>query len=526
MTVKNNFIKLPHVLTSLCFLFTPIAKALNQQPDVSNRPLDFTNNSTTQIAVEKKLYHSGGVVNEFELCPKTPFDTITPISSLNPAPQAGTPEMSITGVNKFIKKNNITSIDDLLNTFPDHYRTNFSLVEHTRATGQSNLEYPRIVLFGSDGRFLLNVGTKPDDPLYNKLDVAELNTQTGHWEFSVFDFTSKTPTLTRNDPSCNECHGSTNSRPVWGAFQQWTGVFGDSIIDGPRPEALDHTHAERMNRLIFSKSKTPRFNFLHWKKAAMHRGGFREIANHDFGPELLLSNIAMGSATSLGSFLRLTQKYPNQYKDMRKALLLAYYKKRTSANRYFVKVNHSKKMFNYTYQKKLEVTAQLAKYQSTKPETHEPTLDDMLTQLGLDPKEAFSLSTLHETEAPKTDWGMAAADLYDLLMLQILDDLRKSDPMVNKILTKAQPEYGVFECPDTASSIGDLVDFKMLHLFQLSGSARYQVNWVYYPKDLEDIYDQIFLPVSSELIDYLASTNANPDGEKSEKNTIQTAGAF
>ncbi|GLS24441.1 hypothetical protein GCM10007877_01520 [Marinibactrum halimedae] len=457
--------------------------------------------------VEQRLYHSGGVVNEKEMCPKTPFDTITPVANLNPPAPTGTPEMTISGVDDFIQQNNITTIDALLKTFPDHYRTNFSLVEHTRATGQSDLEHPRIVLFGSDGRFLLNIGTKPDDPLYNALDVAELNTTTGHWEFSVFDFSQEKPILTRNDPSCNECHGSQNSRPVWGSFQEWTGVFGDSFVDGPRPEALDDTHADKMNRIIFEKDDTPRMDFLLWEPVPLVRGGSRLIARHDFGPELLLSNIAMGSANALGSFLRLSQKQPENYRALRKALVLAYYKKRSEKNRYFVKVNHSKEIWNYSNLMKDKVRKTLSESQAGFNGYDELSLDNLLSSLQLETSEAFSLATLHSTETPNPNWNTTTSDLYDLLMLQVLDDLRSEDTNVDTILAKTKPGYGVFECPDTAATIADLVDFKMLHLFQLAGESRYDVNWVYYPKDVDDIYDQVFLPIAEELIPYLVESS-------------------
>ena len=464
-----------------------------------NKPAE--NKVADTNSIESKLYHSGGVPNERELCPKSPFDTITPVSSLNPPPAEGTPEMTIEGIFEFIQENNITTMEELLNTFPDHYRTYFSLVEHTRAAGQSNLEAPRIVLYGPDGRFMANVGTKTDDPLYNKLDVAELNTTTGRWEFSVFDFTTEKPSLIRNDESCIECHGDLNSRPSWGDFQEWTGVFGDSIIDGPRPEALDHTHAIKMNKIMSGKGGNPRFDFLLWKPQSMRRGGVRHIAHHDFGPELLISNIIFGSSASLGHYLRLSQKYPEKYKERRKELLLAYFKNRASTDRNFIRINQSKEALAYVSTMKQKITDSLEGYGYTKD-----SVDEILASLGLDTREAFSLDTQHQREAPQTDWNMGAGDLYDFLMLQVLDELRKEDPAIAEILAKTPLKRPIVSCPDTAGNVAELVDFKMLHLFQLAGESRYKVHWVYYPQDLEDVYEQVFLPVSEELISHLKTS--------------------
>ena len=455
--------------------------------------------SAIEARVSEQLYHTGGVFNEVELCPKSPYDTIAAIGALNPQVSEGQMPMTIEGMQAYIQKNNITTIEALLDALPNHYRTNFSLVEHTRATGQSNLEYPRIVLFGSDGRFMLNVGTKPDDPMYNVLDVAELHLDTGRWEFSVFDFRENKPLLTRNDPTCNACHGDKNSRPVWGDFQEWTGVFGDSVVDGPRPEALDHTHAIKMNEIMRGQGGSKRFDFLIWKPALMHRGGFREIAHHDFGPELLISNLAMGTANAQGAYIRLAQTEPEKYRALRKDLLLSYYSKRVSKIRYPVKINHSKQSLDYSRAMNTQIKNQLAPLALA-----EGLIDTQLLTLGLDTSEAFSLATLHETEAPQTGWSLAVADQYDLLMLQVLDDLRRDDPAINKILKDTALAYPIYGCPDTASSVADIIDFKLLHLFYLGGEARYQVNWIYFPKDLDDIYDQVFLPISQQLIAYLA----------------------
>lgn len=449
--------------------------------------------------VKNKLYHSGGVHVESELCPKSPFDTITPIYDKANADKTGL-TMSIEGLEHYIHQQEITTIEALLSAFPTYFRTQFSLIEHTQSPGQSNLQHPRIVLFGSDGRFLLNIGTKPDDPTYNKLDVAQLNTRTGHWEFSVFDFTKPTPKLTRNDTSCNECHGRRDARPIWGTFQQWTGVFGDSIIDGPRPEALDHTHAFKMNDIILGEGGSERFDFLKWKPTPLRRGGVRMLANHDFGPELLLSNVAMGSASALGAYLRLSQAQPHRYKASRASLLLAYLKTRSQDTRRFIKIVHTNESMNYAKEKNQQISDTLKRqnYQA-------PTLDKQLSSLGLNPAEAFSLATLHDTQTPDPSWSTAHGDLYDMLMLQILNELRNDNPAIERLLENTGLNQPIFQCPSTARNIADLVDFKMLHLFYLSGQARYRAHWIYYPKDVDDIYDQVFLPIAHQLIPILHS---------------------
>ncbi len=434
-----------------------------------------------QQQLEARLIHTGGNATRAGLCPASALDVLVPLESLNLPPLTDQPEMTVEGLYAFIQAKGITSIDELLHYFPAHYQNNFSLVEHTRAKGQSNLDFPRIILFGADGHFLLNIGTKPDDPKYHMLDVAQLHEDTGRWEFSVFDFSNKQLHLTRNDPSCAQCHGTRDARPVWGSNLDWPGVFGDNIAPGPQGEALDGRHAEKMNTLMRGEFNSPRFAFLQWAPQRLTRGAKRKIAHHAFGAELLMSNIAMGTATARGTFVRLSNAQPKNFKAQRKALLLAYY---------------SKRLLTEQGERPQQLRNKLVQL----PAFPNKDIYQLLQTLGLDPMEAFSLSTLAQLEPAKPEWSMGEGDLLDMLMLQVLNDLRGDDPQLAALLTALQATKGVIDCPDTVDNMAQLIDFKMLHLFYLRGAARYQVNWIYYPLDAEDIYERVFEPLAESFI--------------------------
>jgi hypothetical protein len=192
--IMINFPKKINAVQSISRLCVSVSIMFSMQGFAADNEID---------QINARLTHSGGISTQLGMCPSSAMDTIVPVDSLNPTHNANQLVMTIDGVNEFIRKNNITTI------------------EKTRATGQSNLTYPRIILFGSDGRFLLNIGSKADDPKYHLLDVAEMHEDTGKWEFSVFDFTGDRPKLTRNDPTCSECHGAKNARPFWGTVLGW-----------------------------------------------------------------------------------------------------------------------------------------------------------------------------------------------------------------------------------------------------------------------------------------------------------------
>jgi hypothetical protein len=264
----------------------------------------------------------------------------------------------------------------------------------------------------------------------------------------------------------------------------WDGVFGDNIAPGPQGEALDAKHMERINEIKSGQGKSPRFDFLVWDDEPLHRGGKRKIAHHVFGAELLLSNIAMGSATARASYVRLTQNSPEKYKALREELLLAYYLKKGNA---FLDI------------KQMTAFKKIAK----KSAIESTDLDSLLAALGLDTNEGFSLATLATREKSNPTWSMGKGDLYDMLMLQILNDLRKDNKAIATMLKQRKTPESIVDCPNTAANLADIIDIKMLHLFYLQGDARYQVNQKFYLLDGEDIYDRVFIPISSQLIPYL-----------------------
>ncbi len=435
------------------------------------------------VQLSKDYISTGGQINGKLLCPMAANDVIVKLDSLNPLPKNGEPKMTIQGVMNFIKENDIKTIVELLNSLPDHYKNNFSLVEHTRGEGQSNLKFPRIVLFGSDGTFLMNISTKPDDPKYDLLDCAELNENNGSWEFSQFDFTDETPKLHRNPESCIKCHGN-RPRPVWGTNMDWPGVFGDNEAAGPNGEALSYRHALRMNEIREGQTFSKRFDFLKWSDQKLTSGGIRRIADNAFGAELLISNMAMGTATARGVFVRMKKKDPQKYKKVREALLLLGYEHMVNGILSDAEKNDLEKI--------------IVDNGGTGR-----TIDNVLLILGIDTKESFSLSTLAKEEEPKTDWSLGAGDLYEQILLQVLHDLAQDDKSVNELLISAPNTPGIFGCEDLGKNIKEVIDFKMLHMHQLLGSARYEVNKVYYSQDAENIKEKVFIPIYEQLAPYL-----------------------
>ena len=133
--------------------------------------------------------------------------------------------LSVQGIYDYVIDNDVDNVRDLLSALPESMGGSFVLMEETRSRHQASLEHPRLIMYGLDARFILSAGGVPDDPLYEVIEMAELDRETGEWIFRALDFQTDPPELGADDSSCQSCHGSP-TRPIWGSYPEWPGAFG------------------------------------------------------------------------------------------------------------------------------------------------------------------------------------------------------------------------------------------------------------------------------------------------------------
>ena len=280
----------------------------------------------TAVAVLSLSLSNLGMVSEAYDCPQTPDDLIISVSEFDPPPVPGEPEMSIEGLFDFIKGNGIGSIKELLSALPDHYNKNYALVEETRTPGHASLESPRIVLFGSEARLMMNVPTDPSDPDYERLDASYMNKESGDWEFAQFDFTTSPAKLNVNPASCVQCHGSP-PRPIWGSYLNWPGIMGDDPRPGNQAETLTPAHAQRFTELKEGKGNPDRFHTLKWDDE--YRTA-QFLPDHVYGFAMTVFNMELGFTAAESVYLRMKTKFPEAFHALREELLLlGYFDRRT-----------------------------------------------------------------------------------------------------------------------------------------------------------------------------------------------------
>ena len=440
-----------------------------------------------------------GIVHGYD-CPQTPEDLIISVTDFDPAPAPGEPEMSVTGLFDFVETNGISSIRDLLSALPDHYNKNYALVETTRTPGLASLEFPRIILFGSESRFMMNVATDPDDPDYERLDVSYMNKDTGNWEFARFDFTTSPASLNANPASCTQCHGNP-ARPLWGTYLNWPGVIGDDPAPGNQAETLTAAHAQRFNELKAGFGNPERFHTLKWDNEYKANGA-QHLPDHVYGFALTISNMELGFTAAESVYLRMKTNFPQQFQTLREELLLlGYFDKRTN-------------LLTSTERGQIEDLIGHLGGQGD-------TVDDLFAVLGIDADNEFSLHKL-TTEQPDQNWNVSSADLDELVYFLVLHDLVESDPEVGQILASVpigQGVEGIWTCPDLGETTLDVLKYKYTQGWKLKGVPRQELHETFFGLDVDRMNQPIFDRVANPLYAYLRTKISSTDELDGSGNT-------
>ena len=120
--------------------------------------------------------------------------------------------------------NGAQTVEQFIAGLPALYKERFVMVYRSESPAQDHVsgEYPRIVSWGGDGRFIFSWNTDPATPVGMRDVVEFLRRGDTQWSAGMIDFSGATPTVTEPD-SCRSCHGPLN-KPLWGAYVQWDGT--------------------------------------------------------------------------------------------------------------------------------------------------------------------------------------------------------------------------------------------------------------------------------------------------------------
>ena len=164
----------------------------------------------------------------------------------------------------------VNTVEQFIAALPALYKERFAMVFASESPARDHVSsnYPRILSWGGDGRFIFSWNTDPAAPAQFRNGVEFLRRGDSEWSAGIIDFSARTPTVT--EPAfCQTCHGPLN-KPLWGGYTHWEGtenakrpnffqaVKRASESTNPRIEPLDFSASEFLfNTRVLKTSDYP-----------------------------------------------------------------------------------------------------------------------------------------------------------------------------------------------------------------------------------------------------------------------------
>jgi hypothetical protein len=256
----------------------------------------------------------------------------------------------------------------------------FTLMEASRSRQSASLSTPRVIMYGTDARFLMAVSSTPTDPLYAVIEMAELDLSTGNWRFRDLDLSTGSPHVGADDIACRSCHGNP-ARPIWEPYAQWHGAYGGD--DPMNPDTLSDAQTVELRLLSSEAASSDRFFGLGFptpymldQKSFYLPARYYGYANTVFGFEL-------GARVAEGLFARMHQS--SQYARARWDVLAGTW--------------------------------------CDAPDRVLPAI----SQLGLDPANDFDIADPISGATATTQWNQGSTSLLDIVAFLVLNDVLATD---------------------------------------------------------------------------------------------------
>jgi hypothetical protein len=153
----------------------------------------------------------------------------------------------------------ISNIDDLLPLLPAQFRSRYVLVYASRSLQGATPEFPRVILFGFDAKFIIAFAGHPDLAGYDSMETIEFDDPSKRFLFREIQFpsddikgkqTGLQPIFSETNPRlCKNCHRQ-DLRPNWDNYPGWPGVFGskDDVMPDREKQSYESFMAQKFQK--------------------------------------------------------------------------------------------------------------------------------------------------------------------------------------------------------------------------------------------------------------------------------------
>lgn len=159
-------------------------------------------------------------------------------------------KVNLKSLEALISSGAVHSIEDLLARLPPNYLKHYTLMYKSRSIQSASFEFPRVIVYGPDAKFMIAFTGDPKEKGFQKLEVIEWDEKEENFAFSEIDFSKIS--ITNNPEKCKDCHHK-ESRPNWDPYSFWTGAYGS--ISGGGEDKIKRGTPEDLGYQLFLKNQ-------------------------------------------------------------------------------------------------------------------------------------------------------------------------------------------------------------------------------------------------------------------------------
>ena len=154
-----------------------------------------------------------------------------------------------------VNTNNPTSVSEVIPLLPAEIRSNYTMMHTSMSAQGASPEFPRVIMFGSNGKMIITFNGSPDQRNYSRLEIMQFRDDSKQFEFRTISFANGLAISKPNPTSCLSCHGS-SPHPIWANYPSWDGAFGSDD---------DHLGAQELGW------------FLNWRDKAVDHDRYKHL---------------------------------------------------------------------------------------------------------------------------------------------------------------------------------------------------------------------------------------------------------
>jgi hypothetical protein len=142
----------------------------------------------------------------------------------------------------------VDSVEELVPLLPKELRANFTFVYKSRSPFHDSIspDYPRVILFTNDARFVLTFTGDERKPGANLLESLSFDEESARFRLRAYLLPAAERSGWKPSPeaaNCSRCHGA-DARPIFDAYPLWPGFYGSQQDTFPRDRLGDKEYRD------------------------------------------------------------------------------------------------------------------------------------------------------------------------------------------------------------------------------------------------------------------------------------------